>query len=266
MRIHSLHSFGAIVLFLGHSILSGCSDNALDNVTEYDFSQLNAPNRETPQTIPELFIYANQIKTNNYTDAYFYFFDASTHFSYFSPTEDFESSGHIKIRGNSTSQSPKKPYNIKFEKKTNLFGMGKTKKWALLSNPFDPTLIRNKLIYDLASNLSFIYSPESYFIDVWVNDTFMGNYQIVEKIEFQKSRIPYDVDNGDYLFELVDSEKRNKADDVYFRTPVNHFRITMTEPEDPSSKQMDNFQEKMERIENAIATQDFSEYVKYVDL
>jgi len=42
MRIHSLHSFGAIVLFLGHSILSSCSDNALDNVMEYDFSQLNA--------------------------------------------------------------------------------------------------------------------------------------------------------------------------------------------------------------------------------
>ena len=266
MRIHSIHSFGAIVLFLGHSILSGCSDNALDNVMEYDFSQLNAPNRETPQAIPELFIYANHINSSDYTDAYFYFFDASTHFSYFSPTEDFESSGHIKIRGNSTSQSPKKPYNIKFEKKTNLFGMGKAKKWALLSNPFDPTLIRNKLIYDLASNLSFIYSPKSYFIDVWVNDTFMGNYQIVEKIEFQKSRIPYDVDNGDYLFELVDSEKRNKADDVYFRTPVNHLRITMTEPEDPSSKQMYDFQEKMERIENAIATQDFSEYVKYVDL
>lgn len=266
MHIHSLHSFGAIVLFLGHSILSGCSDNALDNVTEYDFSQLNAPDREKPQAIPELFIYANHINSSDYTDAYFYLFDASTHFSYFSPTADFESSGHIKIRGNSTAQSPKKPYNIKFEKKTNLFGMGKAKKWALLSNPFDPALIRNKLIYDLASNLSFIYSPESYFIDVWVNDTFMGNYQIVEKIEFQKSRIPYDVDNGDYLFELVDSEKRNKADDVYFRTPVNHLRITLTEPEDPSSKQMADFQEKMERIENAIATQDFSEYVKYVDL
>jgi len=68
-RIHSLHSFGAIVLFLGHSILSGCSDNALDNVIEYDFSQLNAPNRETPQAIPELFIYANHINSSDYTDA-----------------------------------------------------------------------------------------------------------------------------------------------------------------------------------------------------
>ena len=138
MRIHSLHSFGAIVLFLGHSILSGCSDNALDNVMEYDFSQLNAPNRETPQAIPELFIYANHINSSDYTDAYFYLFDASTHFSYFSPTEDFESSGHIKIRGNSTSHSPKKPYNIKFEKKTNLFGMGKTKKMGFTFQPLRP--------------------------------------------------------------------------------------------------------------------------------
>ena len=99
--------------------------------------------------------------------------------------------------------SSKKPYNIKFEEKQNFFGMGKAKKWVLLSNPFDPTLIRNKLIYDLASNLSFVFSPKSYFMDVWLNDIFMGNYQISEKIEFQGSRIPYDIDKGDFLFELI---------------------------------------------------------------
>ena len=70
--------------------------------------------------------------------------------------------------------------------------MGKAKKWVLLSNPFDPTLIRNKLIFDLASNLSFEYSPKSYFLDVWFNDEYVGNYQLAEKIEFGKNRIPYD--------------------------------------------------------------------------
>ena len=266
MYNHRLFSFLAIMPILALGIFNGCSSDYSANIQEEIFIPSKPPIRETPQAIPELFIYTKGKVRKEDTEAYFYFFDASKHFSTFSSTDNFESPGYIKVRGNSTATSPKKPYNIKFENKIDFFGMGKAKKWALLSNPFDPTLIRNKLIYDLASNLSFIYSQESYFIDVWVNDSFMGNYQIAEKVEFQKHRIPYDVDNGDYLFELVDSEKRNKADVIYFQTPVKNLRITLTEPEEPSSEQMDDFQKKMERIEKAIASKDFSEYVKYVDL
>lgn len=181
----------------------------------------HTPSRQALKRIPELFIYTNSKITSNYCNAYFYFFDASEHFTYFTPTENFENFGYIKKRGNSTAQSPKRPYNIKFDEKVDFLGMGKAKKWVLLSNPFDPTLIRNKLIYDLASNLSFAFSPKSYFIDVWLNDVFMGNYQISEKIEFQKNRIPYSTENGDFLFEVVESEQRNKANDVYFHTPVD---------------------------------------------
>ena len=41
----------------------------------------------------------------------------------------------IKGRGNSTWDLPttKKPYNIKFEEKVDLFGFGKAKKWSLIA-------------------------------------------------------------------------------------------------------------------------------------
>ena len=226
----------------------------------------HTPSRQALKRIPELFIYTNSKITSNYCNAYFYFFDASEHFTYFTPTENFENFGYIKKRGNSTAQSPKRPYNIKFDEKADFLGIGKAKKWVLLSNPFDPTLIRNKLIYDLASNLSFAFSPKSYFIDVWLNDVFMGNYQISEKIEFQKNRIPYSTENGDFLFEVVESEQRNKANDVYFHTPVDSIRITLCEPEEPTPEQMDDFIQKMGHIEKAIATQNISEYIKFVDI
>ena len=226
----------------------------------------HTPSRQALKRIPELFIYTNSKITSNYCNAYFYFFDASEHFTYFTPTENFENFGYIKKRGNSTAQSPKRPYNIKFDEKVDFLGMGKAKKWVLLSNPFDPTLIRNKLIYDLASNLSFAFSPKSYFIDVWLNDVFMGNYQISEKIEFQKNRIPYSTENGDFLFEVVESEQRNKANDVYFHTPVDSIRITLCEPEEPTPEQMDDFIQKMGHIEKAIATQNITEYIKFVDI
>ena len=57
----------------------------------------------------------------------------------------------VRIRGNSTSSGPKKPYNIKFSSKTNLFGMGKGKKYCLIANLYDPTLIRNHAAFDFAA-------------------------------------------------------------------------------------------------------------------
>lgn len=260
-------SFFAVVATIVLALFSnGCDVIHSASTQEKSIIPDHPPNRPNLERIPELFIYTNSKITSNYTKAYFYFFDSKKHFSYFSPTENFEDFGYIKNRGNSTAMSSKKPYNIKFEEKQNFFGMGKAKKWVLLSNPFDPTLIRNKLIYDLASNLSFVFSPKSYFIDVWLNNIFMGNYQISEKIEFQGSRIPYDIDKGDFLFELIESEVRNDTNDVYFRTPIDSFRITLKEPENPTPEQTNDFLKKIKSIEKSIATKKFTEYVRYVDL
>ena len=50
----------------------------------------------------------------------------------------------IKGRGNATWQSfAKKPYNIKFDKKTSLLGMPKAKKWTMLANMVDPASLHN---------------------------------------------------------------------------------------------------------------------------
>ena len=221
---------------------------------------------ERDDVIPKLFISYDSALSSEYTTAYFKFIDAKRHYSSFSSTEDFEEYGYIKVRGNSTAKAPKKPYNIKFEKKKSFLGMGKAKKWALLSNPFDPTLVRNKLIYDMASQLYFDYSPKSYFADVWVNGEFMGNYQIVEKVEFQENRIPYKIENGDYLIEPVGNTKRNKAGVTYVYSPVFSLRLALDEPENPSQAQMDRFLTDLEKIESAIASHDIMEYVKFVDL
>ena len=48
----------------------------------------------------------------------------------------------VKGRGNGTWMQEKKPYQIKFKKKVDLFGMGKAKKWALLANATDTSNLR----------------------------------------------------------------------------------------------------------------------------
>ena len=52
----------------------------------------------------------------------------------------------------------------------------------------------------------------------------------------------------------------------YFRTPVDSFRITLKEPENPTPEQTKDFLKKIKRIEKSIATKNFMEYAKYVDL
>lgn len=70
--------------------------------------------------------------------------------------EDTE--GYVRVRGNSTADAAKKRYTFKFSEKTNLFKMGKAKKWVLLANCFDPTLLRNAVALKMAQDMGLDYS------------------------------------------------------------------------------------------------------------
>ncbi len=88
----------------------------------------------------------------------------------------------IKGRGNSTWQMEKKPYNIKLDKKTNLFGMGKSKKWSLIANHGDESLIRNVLAYEAAKAAGMPYSPQFEPVDVYINSEYMGSYLLTTRV------------------------------------------------------------------------------------
>ncbi|MBR4858972.1 MAG: CotH kinase family protein [Clostridia bacterium] len=88
----------------------------------------------------------------------------------------------IKGRGNSTWQMEKKPYNIKLDKKTDLFGMGKTKKWSLIANHTDLSLIRNVLAYEAAKAAGMPYTPQFEPVDVYINREYKGSYLLTTRV------------------------------------------------------------------------------------
>ena len=96
---------------------------------------------------------------------------------------------HIKGRGNSTWAHEKKPYNIKFEKKTDLFGMGKAKKWTLLASADDEALIRNPAAFYIAEHLGMDYTSLYRFADLYINGEYLGNYIICESVEVGSTRV-----------------------------------------------------------------------------
>ncbi len=96
----------------------------------------------------------------------------------------------IKGRGNSTwTDYPKKPYNIKFDKKTDLFGMGKAKKWTLLANYIDLSLLHNACGWEYAEAFGIPYTSEYRMVDLYINGDYLGNYTICESVEIAENRV-----------------------------------------------------------------------------
>lgn len=54
----------------------------------------------------------------------------------------------IHGRGNVSWEEPKRAYSIKLPKRTDLFQMGAAKKWNLIANYCDKTMLRNYVAYD----------------------------------------------------------------------------------------------------------------------
>ena len=94
----------------------------------------------------------------------------------------------IRGRGNSTWAQPKKPYRLKLDKKTDLFGMGKSKHWVLLANYLDESLQRNTLAYNLSGAMG-MEQMSTVFVDVVLNGDFVGNYQLCENIVVDDTRV-----------------------------------------------------------------------------
>ena len=102
----------------------------------------------------------------------------------------------IKYRGASSySKFDKKQYRIKFyknkkdsAKKVSLAGMGENSEWVLNGPYLDKTLIRNKLVYDLARELNG-WAPDSRFVELFVDGTYQGVYLAVEPVTNGESRL-----------------------------------------------------------------------------
>ena len=97
----------------------------------------------------------------------------------------------MKGRGNATwsAKSTKNPYNINLDKKAGLLGMAKSKKWCLLANSGDSTLLKNQITYDFAEYIGIKYQVVCKPVDLYVNQQYLGSYMLAEKVEIGSERI-----------------------------------------------------------------------------
>ena len=95
----------------------------------------------------------------------------------------------------------KKPYNIKLDKKADLFDMGKSKKWSLIANHSDDSLARNVAAYYAAKEAGMPYTPLYVPCDVYINNEYQGAYLLTTRVEVDETRV--DIDNLDDVNEEI---------------------------------------------------------------
>ena len=165
---------------------------------------------------------------------------------------------NFKVRGNSTAllSITKKAFTFKFEKKKNVLGMGKGKKWALLANAFDPTLMRNYIAFEFAREMGLAYTSEQRYVELWVDGSYRGCYTLMEPVEEGSDRVDIDIDSNDGMKDfLIEREAtRSESDVTYFKT--DGIRFAVKEPEEPNAEQLAYIQSTMNEIMNVIKSGD----------
>lgn len=184
---------------------------------------------------------------------------------------NYEGDLAIKGRGNTTWSAPKKPYALKLDSKSEILGMPKHKRWVLLANYLDKTLMRNHIAFFIAKakGISLEWTPRGTFVDLVLNGKHLGNYYLCEQIKIDENRVnvhenePDDIDGG-YLLELdTYYDEVNK-----FRTPFRKLPVMFKEPDedDLTPAQFEYVKDYFAKVENALYADDSQKTGNYKDL
>ena len=212
----------------------------------------------------------------------------------------------ISARGNQTFSYEKKSYHISLEYSQDLFGMGSSDSWILLSNVFDVSYVRNKTAYEMALQADMYGSTESTYVDVYLNGAYNGMYLLCEKIEVGANRLELNDLEADneallggmetaYQYETEDGTRKGvesavSPDDITggyliehdyaekYTVEVSGFttdsgeQFVINSPEYATQDEVDYIADLMQEIEDAIKAEDGvnpdtgKHFTEYIDL
>ena len=133
----------------------------------------------------------------------------------------------VRGRGNSSwSSDPKSknPYRLKFKEKVKLLGMTNGKNWVLLANKMPGSMLTNAYGMKIASLIGTPYANNIIPVDLYVNGTYKGSYNITEKVGLYNNSVELDNEEVAALLELddyFDEEEGQKFESSDFGLPVN---------------------------------------------
>ena len=182
--------------------------------------------------------------------------------------EDFVQPIKIRGRGNSTWDMPKKSYQFKLDEKHNLFNFPEDKKWLMLANYSDKTMLRNALAFELGYLSILDWTPNYHFAEVVINGKAKGLYQFTEKVETGDDNRVKIGDEG-FLLE-VDQLSRIDYDDISFWTEKKLLFVVKDPDLESGSSELEKIKSYVIQTENVLYSEEFDDpfngYSKYIDV
>ena len=184
---------------------------------------------------------------------------------------------YIRGRGNSTWEiAVKRPYKIKLDEASDLFGMGSSKEWALLANDRDGSLIKNRIVMWLGDQMGLDYTPQMIPVDVVMigsesGSKYLGSYCLSELVDVEEARVDIakmkkndtaesgDISGG-YLISIHSNyQNQDTPDSSWFTTSAGKVMINHEYPyfesedlEEGRKQQRAYIQEYVNRIDELI--------------
>lgn len=183
-------------------------------------------------------------------------------------TIDTDGTMTIRERGNASRSFPKKPWRVKFDKKKQPLGApAKAKKWTLINNYGDKSLLRNVVAFEMARRLNMEFVPFCQPVDVVLNGEYKGCYQFCDQVEVNPGRVEIDeltpeVTSGDdltggYLLE-VDAYAYSEPAGEWFTTGYG-MPVTIKSPDPGVTEQFNYIKNYMQKLENTVRSSKYTD-------
>jgi len=175
--------------------------------------------------------------------------------------DDFPASDiSIRGRGNSTWDYPKKPYAIKLDKKAPVLGMPEHKRWVLLANYNDLTLVRTALAFFMGREYTGLrWKQGGEPVEVVLNGRHLGSYYLCEQVKIDRNRVA-----DGYLIEV---DSKASWDDITFVSDVSGLTFNIKDPDvDRGGSEYFAVKSRIDRAERDLRMRDRDSYRGYMHL
>lgn len=179
-----------------------------------------------------------------------------------------EVSAGIRGRGNSTWKwYPKKPYRIKFDKKQKVMGLDAAKSWVLLAEYRDPTSLMNAFVFELGKLMKLPYTNSNRYVEVTLNDDYIGLYHLTEQVQQGSSRVNVDEENG-YLIQLDSDDGPDLSPGATdnFWSEIYRMPVCVKNPDEPDATRLETVRKDLGELEKAIRNSEWGNVCSLLDI
>ena len=186
---------------------------------------------------------------------------------------DFGNEVQVRGRGNSTWGWEKKPYTFKLSSKKPVLGMTADKRWNLLANYDDRTLIRNDVSLEIGRRAEdgLDWTSHGDFVELVMNGEFLGTYYLCEHNQISANRVNITkMNDGDTSAETISGgyllEYDDKGDLPFFNSSIKKYPISIKSPDDDGfDVQWHWIESYINNLESVLSNPDSLAAHKYLD-